>query len=214
MSNPKYIFPSFDTLELQPQLEFKTTSYTPLHPVKTGSILDGRLNHLLSNYNSYLGKNALSYNTDNFKLRFDKILVVYFYSKAWGNISLEHLKQLHDIRHEVRYQDGNLLVVDADGDRSTLQETLWANGLSLQVHKDIDNQIAKLFKVYAGESPAWNYYPGIEENIPLPATFVVDHSLQVVFGHSNQDLSVQLPTEQIVGKVYQTNNYLARSKSA
>lgn len=79
MSNPKYIFPSFDTLELQPQLEFKTTSYTPLYPVKTGSILDGRLNHLLSNYNSYLGKNALSFDTDNLKPRFDKILVVYLF---------------------------------------------------------------------------------------------------------------------------------------
>jgi len=214
MSNIRLKFPAFDLLETTPELTYTPQAYEKLNPVKAGHVLHELLNHQPpQTINALSGAYSLTQGSVSVPY-LNKILVVYFYSRHWGNVSLEHLKQLNAIRNEVKYHDGNLVIIDSDGPGSSLQQLLWNNNLSLPVYADHDHRIAGLFGIYAENSPTWNRYAGIDENIPLPATFVLDHFLKVVFDHSNEDISIDLQANDIVSAVYQSNHYQAGRKSA
>jgi len=215
MLNKTLKFPAFDLLETTPELTYNNVQvYEKLKPVKLGDTLNNLLDQQTrKTVNALSG--AYGLNQGGVSAPYlNKILVVYFYSKHWGSVSLEHLKQLNAIRNEVKYHDGNLIVIDSDGPDSTLQQVLWNNNLSLPIYADQDHKIATLFGVYAQNSPTWNQYAGIDENIPLPAAYVVDHFLKVVFDHSNEEISTDLQTNELVAAVYQSNHYQADRKSA
>jgi peroxiredoxin len=214
MLNTSLKYPAFDNLELTTELEYSFQPYEKLHPVKTGDTITGLLNYPVWQKQKASVADPVFTQPGSAVSYLNKILVVYFYSRHWGPTSLAHLKQLNAIRHEVKYHDGNLLIIDADGEESSLQQTLWNNNLSLPVYADPGNQIAGLFKVYSEKSPAWSRYTGLEENVPLPATFVLDHFLRVVFDHNNEDISNSVPVQDVVNAVYQANTYLAGRKSA
>jgi len=214
MSTTALKFPAFDLLETTPELAYTPQEYEKLKPVTLGHTIHELLQHQTQQTINVLS-GAYGFNQGGASAPYlNKILVVYFYSSQWGNVTLEHLKQLNAIRNEVKYHDGNLIIIDSDGPDSKLQQLLWNNNLSLPVHADPNYNIAKLFGVYAENSPAWNRYAGIDENVPLPAAFVVDHFLKVVFDHSNEDISSNLQANEIVSAVYQSNHYQAGRKSA
>ncbi|UEG51647.1 peroxiredoxin family protein [Mucilaginibacter daejeonensis] len=204
MSATNTQYPAFDHLEVNIETEFGRTEYKKLTPAVTGdNVAIGAGAPTYLGNNSYTKTPALS-----------KILVVYFYSAQWGAVGLEHLKQLNAIRNEVRYQDGSIVVVDADGDDSTLQQLLWNHNLLLPVHTDVDAQIAKAFGVYSEDSPAWDLYAGLNSNVPLPSLFVVDHFFNVTYHHHNTEIDTAVPTQQILSSVYRSNNYLAAKRTA
>lgn len=207
-------FPAFDLLEATPELIYTPQAYEKLNPIQAGHVLPELLNHQPAQTLNVLS-GAYSPHQAGVPVPYlNKILVVYFYSKHWGSVSLAHLKQLNTVRNEVKYQDGHLVIIDSDGPGSSLQQLLWNNNLSLPVYADHTHQIASLFSVYAENSPTWNYYAGIDVNIPLPAVYVLNHFLKVVLDHSNEDISTNLPTDEIVTAVYQSNHYQAGRKSA
>lgn len=211
MSNQTLKYPAFDLLETTPELTYTAQTYKKLKPAKTGDTISELLTHQTVNALS----GAYGFQQGGISAPYlNKILVVYFYSRHWGNLSLEHLKQLNAIRNEVKYHDGNLIVIDSDGPDSTLQQVLWNNNLSLPVYADPGHKIAGLFGVYSDNSPAWNRYAGVDENVPLPAAFVLNHFLKVVFDHSNEDISTDLQANEIVTAVYQSNHYHADRRSA
>ena len=106
MSCSKYNCPVFETLVLHTEIEYNDEPYLKLSPAKAGDSLTNlaiQFNHQQNNIgnpivfqNSFHASNA------------SKIQVVYFYSSQWGETSLSHLKQLHALRNEVKYHDGNL----------------------------------------------------------------------------------------------------------
>lgn len=208
MKNTSSQYPQFDLIELDTELEFDNIkSYQKLQPVKSGDTLT------LEFEQAEYGFSASQYGFRETP-RLSKILVVYFYSKHWGEAGLQHLKQLNAIRNEVKFHDGNIVVIDADGDESALQQLLWDNNLTLPIHNDKNALLARLFKVYSDDSPAWNFYGGIDVNVPLPAIFVVDHSFKVIFDYTNDELLSRIPSQDIVSAVFRSNNYLAGKRSA
>lgn len=213
MLNKTLNFPAFDLLETAPELIYNPQTYEKLKPLKSGDHVLELLDQSSQAVNTLSGAHGLNQGGVSAPY-LNKTLAVYFYSRHWGNISLAHLKQLNAIRNEVKYHDGNLIVIDSSGPDSTLQQILWTNNLSLPIYQDHDHKIAGLFGVYAENSPIWNRYAGIDENIPLPAAFVVDHFLKVVFDHSNEEISTHLQADHIVAAVYQSNHYQAGRKSA
>lgn len=201
--------PAFDLLEVQPEVDFDFRQYLKLNPVKSGTVLPDLLQMRLagakrtgSNEQPYAHNSALPY--------LNKVLVVYFYSSAWQQASLEHLKQLNAIRHELRYNDAELFVINADHDASALQQLLWEHNLLLTAHHDPENKIAKIFGVYDEQSPAWSNYAGVNINTPVPAVFVLDHFLRVIYDDANLDIRSQLSSDQLVTTVYQENHYHSR----
>lgn len=210
MSNTILKYPAFDSLETQVELEYSNHIYQKLQPVTAGETVSDLIHHQPYNFS---GSQSAQHKGASLPY-LNKILVVYFYSKHWGGTALEHLKQLNAIRNEVKYQDGSILIIDGDGPDSKLQQLLWSNNLSLPVYADPGHQIAGLFKVYSESSPAWSRYAGIDANAPLPATFVLNHFLRVVFAHANEEIESRIDTNQVVNAVYQSNHYQAGKKTA
>jgi peroxiredoxin len=213
MSSKKYNFPVFETLELTTEPEYNNQRYETLKPIKVGDKING-----LTTYKGFKQQGGhfakVMSRQSSSASQLNKTQVLCFYSKHWGEAGLTHLKQLHAIRHEVKYHDANLLIIDADGEDSVLKHTLCINNLQLPVYDDSNNMIAKLFNIYSEKSPAWSNYAGLDTNVPLPSVFVLDHYLQVVFDFSNQEIASDLPLQNIINAVYQANNYLADKKIA
>ncbi len=213
MSDKKYNYPVFETLELTTEAENQLQPYELLKPAQTGDSVNA-FAHLLNNPQNNNRAGQVFQQNQSVIPQLKKIQVVYFYSGRWGQASLGHLKQLNAIRNEIKYQDGSLLIIDDDGENSKLQHTLWLNNLQLNVYTDTDNRLASLFGIYSDKSPAWSRYAGLDSNVPLPGVFVLNHFAQVLFAFANHDIVSTIPVNEITSTVYQGNNYLAGRKSA
>lgn len=211
MSYQTLNYPSFDLLETQFELEYKPRLYQKLSPVKVGDVIIDLLKHQTQNI--FLSKNDVN-RKGQIAPYLHKTLIIYFYSKQWGSTSLGHLKQLNAIRNDVKYHDGNLLIIDTDEPNSGISDLLWTQNLILPTYADPHQNIAKLFGIYSENSPAWISYAGIDQNASLPAVFVVDHFLRVVYAHANEAINTSLSVDRIVDSVYQSNHYQSGKKSA
>jgi peroxiredoxin len=210
-ANTKY--PYFELLEIVPELEFGHRNYKPLSPVKTGNFvpsfsLVGAYERWQQFYNG-----AETHGPVLLRSLLNKPLVISFYSHHWKNAGLEQLKQLQAIQSEVKAHGGNLLVINADKNNS-LQKLAWENSLSLNFYHDTHNEIAKRFRIYSEANPTWNTFSGIDANVPLIATYVIDPARQVVFSHIDHELSGRLPVKELLAATYHAALELTGQKSA
>ena len=123
------------------------------------------------------------------------------------------MKQLNTIQHEIKANGGNLLII-ADERDDDLQNKAWEHNLSLNFYYDTENEIAKKFRVYSDENPAWNRFSGVDENVSLLATYVIDPSRQVIYDHLNLNFNEAFPVSEIISHVYVTALINNQRKSA
>jgi len=138
----------------------------------------------------------------------NKPLVISFYSRHWLHLGLKQLNQLNAVQHEIKANGGNLLIINAEKD-DDLVKIAWENSLSLNFYHDINNELAESFRVYSENDPTWNRFSGIDTNVPLLATFVIDPSKQIAYDHIDPDFSGAISPENILSAVYHsalTNN--------
>jgi len=212
MLNQHLKYPAFDTLEITNHLEYTAQSYTKLSPAKAGDFIYGlSAPKNRDKWHPFFDENI--YNQSGISFSYTKKpLVLYFYSSQWGEAGIAHLKQLHGLQQEIQYHYGNLLVITDHAE--DLKQVLWDHSLSLQFYADPKHELAELTGIYAESSPTWNRYAGIDQNVPLPAVYVLDSLRQVAFAHVNEDILAGLPLGDITGAVYQSNKYLANQRSA
>lgn len=210
-ANTKY--PYFELIEIVPELELGCRKFKPLSPVKAGNFvpafaLAGTYERWQQFYNG-----AETHGPVLLRSLLNKPLVISFYSRHWKSAGLEQLKQLHAIQSEIKAHGGNLLVINADK-HDSLQKLAWENSLSLNFYHDANNEIAKKFRVYSDDSPAWNVFSGVDENVPLIATYVIDPDKQVVFNYVDNDLTGKLPVKELLSAIYGSALELTSRKSA
>lgn len=187
--------PQFDKLELSLEPEVINRTYIPLQPVAAGALLPDLHSHPLV-ARSIGEQSNLPASPALFT---HKTLVLYFYSAEWGAaVGEEHLQQLQAISQQARRHNSVVVVVDADGANSNLAHVLWQNNLQLPAYADAGNQIATRLGIYAEQSPAWNYYGGINSNVPLPAVFILSGGMEILFAFSNRGIENQLPANDIL----------------
>lgn len=206
-------YPFFDISEIIPDndLEFKT--YKSLIPVKAGNYIpDFTLNQSYAHWQQFYNGSE-THGPVMLRHLLDKPLVVSFYSHHWKSIGLEQLKQLNAIQHEIKASGGNLLIVTAEREEG-LQAKAWEHNLSLNFYYDDDNEIAKRFRVYSEDDPAWSRFSGIDENAPLLATYVIDPARQIIYDHIDLDFTATFPAKDIISAVYQTALSYNRRRSA
>jgi len=194
-------YPFFDLLEIIPETELSYKSFQPLKPAKTGDFISNF--KLRQDYNLwkrfYNGGEA----NDPLLLRdlLGKPLVISFYSKHWRNVGIKQLDQLNSIQQEVKANGGNLVIITAEKD-DELAETAWQHSLSLNFYYDDNNEIAKRFNLYSENDPAWNKFSGIDVNVPLLATYVLNTSKKIVYEHVDLNFSGTFSQEDIISAVY------------
>lgn len=194
-------YPFFDISEIIPDNDLEYKQYRPLHPVKAGNYIpDFTLNREHTNWQQFYNGSE-THGPVLLRHLLDKPLVVSFYSHHWKEAGLARLKALNTIHHEIKASGGNLLIITPEKEDG-LQAKAWEHNLSLNFYYDDNNLIAKQFRVYADDSPAWDRFSGIDENAPLLATYVLDTSRQVIFAHVDLDFEIAFPVKHIVSAVY------------
>lgn len=206
-------YPFFDLSEIVPDPDYTIRSYKPLNPVKAGNYVpDFILNPQGGNWQQFYNGSE-THGPILLRHLLDKPLVIAFYSRHWKNPGIDHLKQLNTIQYEIKANGGNLLIIVDEKDED-LQNKAWEHNLSLNFYYDTDNEIAKKFRIYSDDNPAWNRFSGIDENVPLLATYVIDASRQVVYDHLNLNFNEVFPAQEIISHVYITTLISNQKKSA
>jgi len=206
-------YPFFDLSEIIPELNFEFKSYKPLKPVKTGNYIpDFTLNNLHEQWQQFYN-GAETHGPVLLRQLLNKPLVISFYSQHWKEEGLDQLKQLNALQHEIRANGGNLLVIN-DEKGNGLQKLAWENSLSLNFYFDKNNHIAKKFRIYSESNPAWNRFSGIDANIALLATYVIDPSQRVIYDHIDEDFIKPFPAKEILSAVYESALTVNSKKSA
>lgn len=206
-------YPFFDLSEIIPELNFEFKSYKPLKPVKAGNYIpDFTLNNLHEQWQQFYN-GAETHGPVLLRHLLNKPLVISFYSHHWKEAGLDQLKQLNALQHEIRANGGNLLIINAERE-SGLQKLVWENSLSLNFYFDKNNHIAKKFRIYSESNPAWNRFSGIDANIPLLATYVIDPSQRVIYDHLDEDFIKPFPVKEILSAVYESALTVNNKRSA
>ena len=190
-------YPFFELSEIIPELNFEFKSYKALSPVKAGNYIpDFTLNAVYEHWQQFYN-GAETHGPVLLRHLLNKPLVISFYSHHWKEAGLNQLKQLNNLQHEIRANGGNLLIVNDEKDNG-LQRVAWENSLSLSFYYDKNNEIAKKFRIYSEDNPAWNRFSGIDANVPLLATYIIDPSNQVVYDHVDPNFIDSFPAREII----------------
>ena len=190
-------YPFFELSEIIPELNFEFKSYKALSPVKAGNYIpDFTLNAVYEHWQQFYN-GAETHGPVLLRHLLNKPLVISFYSHHWKEAGLNQLKQLNNLQHEIRANGGNLLIINDEKDNG-LQRIAWENSLSLSFYYDKNNEIAKKFRIYSEDNPAWNRFSGIDANVPLLATYIIDRSNQVVYDHVDPNFIDSFPAREII----------------
>jgi len=194
-------YPFFDLTEIIPDNDIEFRQYNPLFPVKTGNYIpDLTLSNSYANWQQFYNGSE-THGPVLLRHLLEKPLVITFYSHHWKNIGLEQIKNLNAIQHEIKASGGNLLIITSEKEEG-LQARAWEHNLSLNFYYDNDNSIARQFRVYDEDSPAWERFSGVDENVPLPATYILDNYRQIVFDHVDLTFEAAFPAKEIISAVY------------
>jgi peroxiredoxin len=194
-------YPSFDLLEATIDRDLSYKNYQSLKPVKTGYATSRiGFDFAYTRWQSFLN----GAQDDTFvatKRLYGQPLVISFYSKHWNDRGLDSLKQLSRLHKEVDANGGSLIIISADAFSEELTELAFKNSLSLTFYFDQNNSIAEQLGVYSENDPIWNWFAGIDQNVPLLSTFVIATENVVVFDHNHRDYDEVLPSHEIIKAV-------------
>ena len=204
----------FELSEIITELELPPTNYKPLKPLRLGNYIENfRL--VKDNLNPWrFLSGAVPGGSILLRQVTGKPLVLSFYSSQWREHGLWHLKHLNSLQNEINALGANLVIITPDEGNKYLEELIWNNSLSMNFYFDRGNGMAKKFGVYSDTDPAWNNYPGVEMNIPLLATYVLDTDYQVIFDHIDKDLQEPVSPDDLLYVLNPGSSYIYKRRSA
>lgn len=201
-------YPFFDLSEIIPDNDLSFKNYRALKPVKAGNFIPAfSLNIEYGRWQRFYN-GAETHGPIMLKQLLTKPLVISFYSRHWLHIGINQLNQLNAIQNEIKANGGNLLIINAGKDEE-LTKIAWENSLSLNFYYDVDNELAESFRIYSENDPTWNRFSGIDTNVPLLATYVINPLKQIIYDHIDPDFSGIISSKDILSAVYEsalTNN--------
>ncbi|RKR80417.1 peroxiredoxin [Mucilaginibacter gracilis] len=195
-------YPYFDSLELLLENDFLFKPFKPLIPVKAGNNIPEMLfSKDFGKWQQYVN-GAKATGPIPFAKFNAQPLVVAFYSQYWGQAGITQLLHLNKLHHEVKAVGGNLVVVIPHKE-TLLPKLAWKHELTLTFYNDQQNDIARQFRVFNEDSPAWNLFTGVDENVPLLATYVLNAANQILYDHLDLDLSDTFAADEVLNAVHQ-----------
>ena len=145
----------------------------------------------------------------------NKPLVIAF-RPALQQILAEDIKFLDSFQRDIQIMGGSLLVVSNAHIRDLKRQLGQHN--HLWVLSDPHNSLAEQFGLYTPENPIGDWLSGIDDNIPLPAFYVVLPSGEISYHYIDynfrtynsqaDDIYGQGFVRQILTRIYQDAHYL------
>jgi peroxiredoxin len=207
-------YPYFDLSEIITENDLTYKHYQKLNPVKTGNLIPDI--NLLTDYKRWKQFYNGTPTNGAISLRhlFGKPLTIAFYSKHWGEHGINQLIQLNGLQTEIKANGGNLLILTDEINDKELSNITWEHSLSLNFYYDINNEIAKKFRVYSEQDPTWNTFAGVDVNIPRLAIYVIDTDRHVVYDHVDTTLQKKFIADDLINAVYGAALITIHKKSA
>jgi peroxiredoxin len=197
-------YPFFDLSEIVPEFDIAFKPYKTLKPVKAGNYLpDFTLQNNYARWQHFFN-GAETHGALLLRQLLSKPLVISFFAPQWQQHGVDQLKQLNAIQSEIKAAGGNLLIITAEKENQ-LEKLVWEHNLSLNFYFDTQHELATGLRIYADDNPVWNRFSGIDTNVPLLATYVIDANKQVVFDHVNHDVADVVSTRELLASVYQAS---------
>ncbi len=134
-----------------------------------------------------------------------KPLVISFYSPHWADYGHRHIKLLIEAYPKIKALGGELLVLTSEPAHHIRQIVNYYN-LPFNIAQDLKNQIAESFQVFSQDAPVWENVSGIDENVALPATYVVTPNQQIIFDFVSTDFSNIVSVREILTAVYKVRD--------
>lgn len=213
ISNTARKYPFFDLSEIIQEPEFAFKPHQALKPVRTGNQLPGLALKSGNKHWQQFFNGAETHGPVILRGLLNKPLVISFYSPEWQQHGTDQLKQLNSIRAEITARGGNLLVIAAGRDRA-LEKLVWDNSLSLTFYFDSTYEIARSLRVFDETNPTWNRFSGIDTNVPLPATYVINTAGQIIYDHANINTLSPFFSDDVLSAVYSASLVANLRKSA
>ncbi|PSL49749.1 peroxiredoxin [Chitinophaga niastensis] len=126
-------------------------------------------------------------------------LVVAFYSYNWngyGDILLEQLKNSYAA---IEAAGARLLVLSSEGKKQFT--VVNPDPLPFDVVYDAQNRIAKKAGIYLESDPVWGRVSGINEDVPVPAVYLVTPSLEITYEFTDSWFQKEFSPEALVGAI-------------
>lgn len=192
--------PYFDLSELINELNIPFTKRKPLIPLRAGSFTpDFTLQKEHGKWQRFFNGREVR-NTFFLREILSKPLVISFYSKEWKGYGLELLKDLDALQKDITAAGGNLLVISSE--KESTEKLAWDNNLSLNFYFDGKHAIAEKFRIYSETDPIWNRFSGIDDNVPLLATYVISPTGQITYDHIEEDFTEPIATKDILAALH------------
>ena len=130
-----------------------------------------------------------------------KPLVLVFYSIYWNGHGISLLKKINSLQKQINAAGGIILVICAE-EIKAVNRVIGPLHLELNLYPDTDHQLSSYFGVFSDDRPTWNLYSGVNKNIPLLATYVINPSGQIALHHID-DFSSSLSDEVLLAAIPQ-----------
>jgi len=135
-------------------------------------------------------------------------LVITFYNVPAGQVP--DIKELESLQSDIQVMGGKLIVLTNASAKYFKKAARNQNNLT--IFYDRDNSIAELFGLYDAFNPLWQWVSGVEqEDLPLPAFYVVSPDRQIAYSHIDYNLETYGTrlqgnfVRELLTAVYQTN---------
>ncbi|PUZ22663.1 hypothetical protein DCC81_19715 [Chitinophaga parva] len=143
----------------------------------------------------------------------DRPLVVAFFSVHWNRYGIDLLQQLQSLHQDVKVMGGRLLVIAAEGEQA-LRPLVEKYQLTFPILHDRNNAIAALAGLYEKQDPIWDRVSGVDADVPIPATYVINPAQQVSFAAVDPYLQHKLDQRALLSAVYDAREQLQRVQVA
>lgn len=118
-------------------------------------------------------------------LDYQQPLAIAFYNVAAGKAP--DVKLLESLQADIQVMGGRLIILTSTPVKYFKRAVKHAGNLT--IFYDRDNAIAELFGLYDAFNPLWQWVSGVEDNdLPLPAFYVVSPDRQIVYHHVDYTL--------------------------
>ncbi|MFN8354387.1 MAG: redoxin domain-containing protein [Spirosomataceae bacterium] len=129
-----------------------------------------------------------------------KSFAVSFYSPYWqdyGDIHLSLLRKMYRTLQET----GHLLLLIASVPVEDLRFLVNQYELLFPVYADPTHQLAEKFGVYSIHHPVWERISGISEEVPVPATFVVNNRNVITYDAVDEDFCTLFSMQTVINSL-------------
>ncbi|MBV8255130.1 MAG: redoxin domain-containing protein [Chitinophaga sp.] len=126
-------------------------------------------------------------------------LVVIFYSIHWNGYADDLLEQVAALHPVIEAAGAKLLLVSSENRKQF--EAVNQQPLSFDVVYDEGFQLAKKAGIYRKSDPIWGFVAGVNEDVPVPAVYVITPDLSIKYAFIDKYLEHPLQPADLLAAI-------------